>query len=183
MIGLTYFEDDDGSGCVIYGITPDRGFSIFDTEEGLHDFNNPIVFNANALDGSAEGFLWGDQNALLSSLFSITPFEKAAPNVDPNYLYRTPDSTMYQLVGAEFKPINEPAIIDVKGPPSTTGKWVGTPLPAHGFIDKVYFNKNLTKEETLAILDSVEFDDSRYSFAKNSQYDVFIWNRYDLGYS
>ena len=137
---------------------------------GVVGFNSEITnftFDVNYESVSEiNGMIVGDKNELLSGLISITPFEKKTEVIK------------------EFKleQISKPAIIDVKELPSIVGKWVGTPIPAHGFIDKVYFNKNLTKEETLAILDSVQTNGD-YHFAKNNNYNVSAYSGYHLGYS
>lgn len=104
-MGLYCEENGDGSTyCEIYVMKPasNGGFPIFDTEDGWYDFDNPIGFNDNALDGSAEGFLWGDQNALLAALFSITPFDYKPVTVNESALYRTPDGSLYSYKSNKF---------------------------------------------------------------------------------
>ena len=78
-------------GIVIgYGITAVSGAvlgTIFSSDGGWGEFNNPSVINSEVLS-EMEGTPIGTQNELLSSLFSTTPFEYVEPEIDDKSIYR-----------------------------------------------------------------------------------------------
>lgn len=93
----------------------------FDSTNGWGTFDNPIAINLEATSGDYTG----TQNDLLTSLFSLTPFEHIE------------ETTEY--IG------NEKCIYG-------GGK---SPVPNTGYVDKVYFNTDLSVDEVRSYLEQV----------------------------
>lgn len=109
--------------------------SIFVTTTGWNsDFNGEIEVNSKVLS-EFEGISIGSQNSQLSSLFSTTPFVKGE---EPK------DDVFYRLKV------------------STQEGWSGTTVPNSGYIEKVYFNTNLTYDEVEAIFNTLNLEDGDY---------------------
>lgn len=80
----------------------------------------------------------GTQNDKLSSLFSITPFVQATGEE--------------VLLEGEYD--GSTVSID-----DLSGGWEGTDVPTEGYVEKVYFNTNLSIKEVLEIFNSLTFVD------------------------
>lgn len=118
---------------------------------------NPQELNEEVInDVGVEGVSIGSQNELLSSLFSITPFEKkVVESIDESKLYRLPSGDIYQYIGDEFVQINNPIYRDYDELPEVGYK--GTAIPFEGTIDSLYINKNISYEKLSSIAKNLNF--------------------------
>lgn len=108
---------------------------------------NPIVYSHLS---SEVMVLDNNQNDKLSSLFSITPF-----------VYTEAES--YPLSG-EY---DGSELVIVAGGSSTAG----TPVPNSGYVEKVYFNTNLSDEEIIALFDTIAVEHSILLFTGEHEND------------
>ena len=135
-------------GIVIgYSITAVSGAvigTIFSSDGGWGEFNNPSVINSEVLS-EMEGTPIGTQNELLSSLFSTTPFEENKPN--DKVIYRLPNGKLF-----EYDPIEENfiQILNDKNFETISESLIGTEsitTKEDELIEKIYINNKMSIEE------------------------------------
>lgn len=126
------------------------------------DFNGIYEFNDTAVSEFAE-MLIGTQNNLLSTLFSVTPFEML------------PDETT--TLSGEYN--GAPVSVNIPN------GYEGTVVPNTGTVEKVYLNTNLSIDEVKNIIGSLTYNSSNvfehvlYNNASNNNDKIVI----NLGYS
>lgn len=154
------------------------------------NYSVEVIYNGNGWKQS-EIFVRGEvnkgstinRNHLISSLVSITPFEKDMTPSDKNSIYRLPDGTLWVYHNDEWVELatkNNIRIIDVDELPNEYG-WKGTPVPNSGYVDKIYFNTNLSKEDVNRLMNLLtpNFGQSYVVFSDNdSNYFVTVDKRY-----
>lgn len=140
--------DNDYGIILILGTEQDASTEIiFSSDEGWSDKFDDAVIMFSALDISlnnnnpALNIPVGEQNNKLSSLFSTTSFKKV-PHVP----------TLNEWAEDIADAIREKKGIVQKE------EWVGTAVPNTGFVEKVYFNTNLSMEEVTNILEKLTYD-------------------------
>lgn len=150
-------QDDMGNDYYVIGNIPedwnywwgDYYYSDGRVEQGMWDFpGNPVFLNITAsptVQGYGSSYDSGSENDLLSELISITPFV---------YVEGEALGTVQSLWGYNKGWIN----MSENDPDGIAMS--GTTLPNDGEIGNVYFNKDLSPEEILSILGSLEFTNS-----------------------
>ena len=160
--------DENGNDILI-----NNSYSIYSTSNGW-DTSKPNFIELNGdVVSEMEGMVLGADNSLLSSLFSIIPFELVEDEPveeDPiddvlkPFLKEVADAIRYVEGSSEdinAQDFNERIIALGKGGGSATitkpGEgWVGTTVPNEGTVEKVYLNTNLSVEEVVGLLEGIE---------------------------
>ena len=126
---ILYYSSETGNETTLY--------ASYEYDDGNGSF---IGWNPNAsmqleigkeLTNYVWGYAAGHQNDILSSLFSITPFVKGEGEVT----ILTGDYDGSKVTINNIEP-----------------GWQGTPVPNTGYVDKVYFNTELSVEEVTNII-------------------------------
>lgn len=114
-------------------------------------FNGEIIVNGD-VSGSLQDIHFGTQNNLLTNLFSTTPFTQVEGEVIT--LSGDYDGSSVKITDLSAK----------------QGGWNGTQVPNNDYIEKVYFNTNMSVEETVNILKQLTYKDGwvYYLFANDS---------------
>lgn len=108
------------------------------TKAGWQNFTNPIEMNSNVV--ASENILVpvGFQNTLIKDLFSTTPFKN---KISGCKYYRVIDNQWEEVLGKNN-------IVDVEELPL-----LNYSVPTSGYIEKIYFNRNLSTEQMVEIFD------------------------------
>lgn len=114
---------------------------IYDSEYGgWLEFTNPIYYNGKALSAYDDGYPIGDQNELLKDLISSTPFDKVEK-------YTTPEKVEEVAEKVSEKVVENYLFEEGNGEPVA--------IPTKGYVGEVYFNTNLSINETAIKLLSI----------------------------
>lgn len=105
---------------------------------GWQTFDNPIEINVDVVNESPNGFPSGSQNNKLTSLVSITPFEKKTTGLIPALDF--PSEIRSIETGGELL---EP-----------------TAVPISGMVEKVYFNFNVDVSKMVEVIKNLSFIDA-----------------------
>ena len=140
----------------------------FEGGDGWQTFNNPLTVNTTVLS-EIEGTSSGTENSKLSSLFSITPFEEEEVTLE-GFLTDccdavrekegTADKILALDIPSRIRALSSggiEGIIEVEELPLLRD-WQGTAIPNSGIVENVYFNTNLSIEEVVNILQTLELN-------------------------
>ena len=146
-----------------------NGLEEYGVGDGWQTFNNPLTVNTTVISEDVEGIPIGTENSKLSSLFSITPFEEGEITLE-GFLTDccdavrekegTADKILALDIPSRIRALSSggiEGIIEVEELP-VSRDWQGTAIPNSGTVENVYFNTNLTVEEVVNILQTLELN-------------------------
>lgn len=172
MIAVIY---STGANVVFSSSIDIRGFEGWlSTFNGIAEFGQ---FNAT-FTNDFSGNPVGTENDKLSSLFSITPFEEEVTLegflTDCCDAVREKEGTVDKILALDIpsriRALFE-GIIEVEELPLPSG-WQGTAIPNSGIVENVYFNTNLSVEEVVNILQTLELNSEGVYFILYNQPDT-----------
>ena len=160
--------DSTGANVVFSSSIDIRGFEGWlSTFNGIAEFGQ---FNAT-FTNDFSGDPVGTENDKLSSLFSITPFEEEQEEVTLEGFLTdccdavrekegTADKILALDIPSRIRALSSggiEGIVEVEELP-VSRDWQGTAIPNSGTVENVYFNTNLSVEEVVNILQTLELN-------------------------